>query len=342
MALVYAVGSALWSAARLQDTRGVDHLVVIHSKSGEGAFRGMIPKASGENGISLSVKSLFSMQKLCQELGRKRGRKTTIPCRRAASRTRSCRGNSGVAGTGMHHGREAVVNAPQSSEHWIQSLTAVHVYMYISRKFKRVVVSSFLGLLINHLRAQSRRRDSRSGYPLRSFQQGPEVGREMKVYKWNQPFLSALLDLARSVCPGQQPALLTGLQGAPGKESWAGSTGEEVFGCAASPWSGTRFLPASIFRWEALKLQGKLLWLHLEEGIWNASLWQSWNNFCTLYSKSFTQKMASEWGYWPWKDWQLGRQRPALLTGARKENVSLTSFQLTSIRQDHSHQSSNW
>lgn len=247
--------------------------MVIHRKSGEGAFRGMIPKASGENGISPSIKSLFSIQKLCQEPGRKRERKSTISYRSVVPRVRSCKGSLGPGTTGKRRGREAVVNAPQSSEHWIQSLAAVYVYMYILRKFKCTVVSSFLGLLINHLRAQSRRH-SRSGYPLRSLQQGAEVGREMKVYNWNQPFLSALLHLACSVRPGQQPALLTGSQGVPGKQTWAGSTGKEVFGCAASPWAGRHLLPASIFRLAALKLRGKLLWLPLEEGVWNASLWQ--------------------------------------------------------------------
>lgn len=71
----------------------VDHLVVIHSKSGEGAFRGMIPKASGENGNSPAVESLCSMQKLCQEPGRK----TAIPCRSAASQRQ---GSSGAGGRG--------------------------------------------------------------------------------------------------------------------------------------------------------------------------------------------------------------------------------------------------
>jgi len=91
--------------------------VVTHCTSGEGAFRDRIPKASGEDGISLSIKSLFSIQKLCQEPGRKRERKTTIPCRSEASQTRSCRGNLGARGMGKCHGREAAANASQSSEH---------------------------------------------------------------------------------------------------------------------------------------------------------------------------------------------------------------------------------
>lgn len=74
----------------------------------------------------------------------------------------SCRGSSGAGGRGRCHGRKAIVNVPQkASEHWIQPLAAVHVYIYILRKLKCMVSSSFLGLLINHLRAQSRRRDSK-------------------------------------------------------------------------------------------------------------------------------------------------------------------------------------
>lgn len=74
-----------------------------------------------------------------------------------------------------------------------------------------MVVSSFLGLLINLLREEGRRRDSRSGCPLRSLQEGAEVGRKMKVYKkYNnkQSFLRAVLAPACTSCPGQQPALL--------------------------------------------------------------------------------------------------------------------------------------
>lgn len=113
-------------------------------------------------------------------------------------------------------------------------LAAVRVSMYILRKFKRMVVSSFLGLSINHLRAQSRRRAFRSGYPLRSFQQG---GEEINVYKWNQPFLSALLHLACNGRPGKQSWGTT--------KCWGGGLRSLVFGRAASPWAGRR-LPSSI------------------------------------------------------------------------------------------------
>lgn len=136
--------------------------------------------------------------------------------------------------------------------------------MYILRKFKRVVVPSFLGLLINHLRAESRR-DFRSGYPLRSFQQGAEAGKEMKVYKRNQPFLSALLHLACTVRPGQQPALLPRWQGAPGRQGWDWEHwGGGLRSCSLS--LGWKTSPLFLHL-EALKLQGKLLWLPLEEGV---------------------------------------------------------------------------
>lgn len=56
---------------------------------------------------------------------------------------------------------------------------------------------------------KSRRRDYRSGYPPRLFQQGAEAGSDVKVSKLNQLFLSALLHLACRVHPGHQPVLLT-------------------------------------------------------------------------------------------------------------------------------------
>lgn len=63
-------------------------------------MRGMIPKASAEDGISPATESLYSMQKLCPEPGRK----LAIPCRGAAS----WRQGSAVGG-----GREAAGNAAQ-------------------------------------------------------------------------------------------------------------------------------------------------------------------------------------------------------------------------------------
>lgn len=88
---------------------------------------------------------------------------------------------------------------------------------------------------------KSRRRDYRSGYPPRLFQQGAEAGSDMKVYKWNQPFLSALLHLACSVHPGHQPVLLTSTQGAPDQQSWG--------------------------------------WEHWDCGLWLCSLSLGWNTF---------------------------------------------------------------
>lgn len=57
-------------------------------------------------------------------------------------------------GQRQRRGREATGNAAQSPEHWIQSLAAGHGYMYILRKFNCMFFSSFLGLLINHLRVE--------------------------------------------------------------------------------------------------------------------------------------------------------------------------------------------
>lgn len=80
-------------------------------------------------------------------------------------------------------------------------------------------VSYFLPGLIDQP-LKSRRRDSRSGYPPRLFQQGAEAGSDVTVYKLNQPFLSALLHLACSVHPGHQPVLLSSTQRASGQQTW--------------------------------------------------------------------------------------------------------------------------
>lgn len=188
----------------------VDHLVVIHSKSDEGAFRGMIPKASRENGISPATESLYSMQKLCSEPGRK----AAIPCRNAASQ----RQGSSWAGA------EAVLWEGSSwkccSVSW--ALNPIpHCWAWLHLYFKEIQphVFYFLPELIDQS-FKSRRRDYRSGYPPRLFQEVAEAGSDMKVSKLNQPFLSALLHLAHSVHPGHQPVLLTSTQGVSGQQSW--------------------------------------------------------------------------------------------------------------------------
>lgn len=88
----------------------------------------------------------------------------------------------------------------------------------------------------------SRRRDSSSGYPPGLFQQGSKAGRDVKVCKWNQPFLSAVSTLAISLfcSPAPREPLAS--------RAGAGSTGNVVFGCAASPWAGIHLFSASIFR----------------------------------------------------------------------------------------------
>lgn len=120
-------------------------------------------------------------------------------------------------GQRQRRGREATGNAAQSPEHWIQSLAAGHGYMYILRKFNRMFFFFLPGLIDQPFKS---RRDSRSGYPPRLLQQGAEAGSDVKVYRWNQPFLGALFHLACSVHPGQQPVLLTSTQGDSGQQSW--------------------------------------------------------------------------------------------------------------------------
>lgn len=83
----------------------VDHLVVIPSKSGEGAF--MIPRASGENGISPAAEPLYSMQELCPEPGRKKD---------CSSLQHPGAGQLRARGQRQHCGREGAGNAAQSAE----------------------------------------------------------------------------------------------------------------------------------------------------------------------------------------------------------------------------------
>lgn len=97
---------------------------VTHSKSGEGAFRGMVPKAVRENGFWFSffhfLSNLSFPYRSCAKSleGKEReGLQFLSEAWCHGHMTAFCRSSSGTAGTGKCHGREAVVNASQSSEH---------------------------------------------------------------------------------------------------------------------------------------------------------------------------------------------------------------------------------
>lgn len=196
----------------------------------------MIPKTSGEKGISFSCSWIPLFHGVVSRAWKK-------DCNSSAASQRQ--GSSG-AGQRQHRGREAAGNAAQPPEHWIQSLPAEHGYMYILRKFNRIFFY-FLPELIDQP-FKSRRRDSRSGYPPRLFQQGAEAGSDVKACKLNQPFLSAFLHPACSVHPGQEPVLLTSTQGASGQQSWGWEHWECGLWLCRLSLAGIHLFPASIFR----------------------------------------------------------------------------------------------
>lgn len=129
----------------------VDHLVVIPRKSGEGAF--MIPKASGENGISPAAEPLYSMQELCPEPGRKKDCSSL-----QHPRGRAAQGQGAEAA--LWEGRIWkccsvcwALNSIPACQAWL------HVY------FKEIQPHAFYflpGLIDQPFKS---RRDSRSGYP---------------------------------------------------------------------------------------------------------------------------------------------------------------------------------
>lgn len=117
-----------------------------------------------------------------------------------------------------------------------------------------------------------------------------------------------------------------------------GSPGNVILGCAASPWAGIHLFPASIFRLLAPR-ETPLF-------IFGKRCLKCFPFSVRTVSVSYTINLSSR-GWHMNGEIDPGRtdstaERGFFLTGANKEYVSLTSFQLTSVRSHHPHQLLNW